>query len=278
MINKGCEVNYCFKKGFILSEEHLQIVSSMIKERYPDEDVLYKITKSDSYIFQTSDINEIFKEENGNANLINKLNIIINNNDYINFDLCFEKGEYSFLKIVGEDKDKIFLLYNEIKVYVEKEITTVKTFWAYDALQTICSTLSTLLMLGCMLFMLTFFSYSETKGSNEKLNEALHSSDIMVKLNYLILKNGDNRKFVEEYVYILIPAMVVAFFLLYVPKLLRFFWGKRGVLRITDYFLFGKQKNVYDKRIKIKNNIIWTIGIGLIVSIVGGLLVYIFTK
>ncbi len=44
MINKGCEVNYSFQNGFILGEEQLQTLSSKIKERYPKEELIYKIT------------------------------------------------------------------------------------------------------------------------------------------------------------------------------------------------------------------------------------------
>ena len=66
--------------------------------------------------------------------------------------------------------------------------------------------------------------------------------------------------------------------LIFLPKIVEFLWGKKGVLRLDDYFLIGKQKNVYDKKMKMRNNLIWTIGIGLVVSIVGGLLVYFFTK
>ncbi len=138
MINKGCEVNYSFQNGFILGEEQLQTLSSKIKERYPKEELIYKITKSDSYVFQTVDINEIFKEENGNGNFIKKLDMIMDNGDIINFSLCFEKGEDTSLKITGDNKDKIYLLYNEIKTYVEKEVTTVRTFLKYDILKGIC--------------------------------------------------------------------------------------------------------------------------------------------
>ena len=103
MINKGCEVNYSFQNGFILGEEQLQTLSSKIKERYPKEELIYKITKSDSYVFQTVDINEIFKEENGNGNFIKKLDMIMDNGDIINFSLCFEKGEDTSLKITGDN-------------------------------------------------------------------------------------------------------------------------------------------------------------------------------
>lgn len=276
MVNKGCEVSYCFSKGFILNEEHLQTISSMIRERYTEE-LVYKITKSDSYIYQTSDINEIFKEENSNANLINKLVVAIDNSDIINFQLCFEKGKPSTLKIVGEDKDKIFLLYNEIKTYVEKEITIIKTFLAYDTLQSICSILSTFLMLGCFVFMQLMLKNSLSVGTAES-EKAINSSDILVKLNYLIVQLGNTDEKSVEYLHIFWPVMFGSIVLIFLPKIVEFLWGKKGVLRLDDYFLIGKQKNVYDKKMKMRNNLIWTIGIGLVVSIVGGLLVYFFTK
>lgn len=273
MINKGCEVNHDFKNGFILNEEHLQTLSSMIRERYTEE-LIYQITKSDSYIFQTSDINEIIKEENSSANLINKMAIIIDD-DNISFILCFEKGEATFLRIIGEDKDKIFLLYNEIKTYVEKEITTVKTFLSYDTMQNICSVLSSFLMIGSILLLLIPLSYSR---NNEGIDEAINSSDVLFKLNYLINQRGNTDRAMEKYMYIIFPIMVIAVILVFVPKLLRFLWGQKGVLRITDYFLFGKQKKVYDKKIKIKNNIVWTVDIGFLVSILAGLVIYFVTN
>lgn len=273
MINKGCEANYLFENGFILGEEHMITISSMIKERYSAEELLYRITKSNSYIFQTSDVKEIFKEENSNANLINKLEIIIDD-DNINFYLCFEKGEDSFLRIIGTDKDKIFLLYNEVKTYVEKEVAIVKTFLRYDMVQSISSTISMVLLLGCLFFSLTEVNHVNTGG----IESALNSSDVLVKLNYIINQQSENKLGISKYSYSLIPIMFISLLLMFLPRLLMFFWGKKGVFRITDYFLVGKQKNVYDKKIKIKNNIIWTVGIGFLVSIVAGLLVYIFTK
>lgn len=274
MINKGCEVNYYFKNGFILSEEHLQTLSSMIKGRYAEEELIYRITKSSSYIYQTSDIDEIFKEENSKANLINKLDIIIDNEDRIKFSLCFEKGEYSCLRIIGVDKDNVFLLYNEIKTYVEKEITTVKTFLSYYALQSICSSVSSLLLLSGMLYMFMGIINAKTEG----LNEALNSSDVMAKLNFIISQQNNNGINNKRDMYVFLPIAVISTLLLFIPKMLNFFLSKNGVLRITDYFLFGKQKNVYDKKIKVKNNVIWSIGIGFLVSIVAGFFVYVFTK
>lgn len=262
MINKGCEVNHCFKNGFILGEEHLQILSSKIKERYTEEELIYRITKNNSYIFQTLDINEIFKEENSNSNIINKLEIIIDNNDTINFSLCFEKGENTSLKIIGTDKDKIFLLYNEIKTYIEKEITTVKIFIKKEDLVDICIGIILLTLLVFLLFLEQFTSFDKTK-----VEDILNSSNISIKLNFLIER--------QEYFNLYYGNLFFSFLTII---LLKIFINKNTILGITDYFLFGKQKNVYEKKIKTRNNIIWTIGIGLVVSTVAGLFVYFLTK
>ncbi len=273
MINKGCEVNHCFKNGFILGEEHLQILSSKIKERYAEEELIYRITKNNSYIFQTLDINEIFKEENSNSNIINKLEIIIDNNDTINFNLCFEKGENTSLKIIGTDKDKIFLLYNEIKTYIEKEITTVKIFIKKEDLVDICLGIIFLTLLAFLLFLEQFTLFDKTK-----VEDILNSSNISIKLNFLIEKQSYSSLDFEKNKNILFPITVILFFSFLIIILLKIFINKKTILGITDYFLFGKQKNVYEKKIKTRNNIIWTIGIGLIVSIVAGLFVYFLTK
>lgn len=274
MINAGCEVNCCFKNGFILREEHLQTLTSIIKDRYPNETLIYKITKSNSYVFHTTDINEVINEENSNANIINKLDIIVDNNNIINFSLCFEKGEDTRLKLEGIDKDSIFLLYNEIKTYVEKEITIVKTFLKYDVLKGVCYIITLLAMLGCLLFMiLTLF-----QNDISNVNDILASSDIATKLNYLIEQQANNIKLAGESIYFILPILFGVMLFSFIPGILRFFFGKNGILRITDFFLFGKQKNIYEKKIKTKANIVWSVCIGLVVSIVAGFFVYFITN
>lgn len=274
MVNNGCEVTYSFQNGFILGEEQLQTLSSKIKERYPKEELIYRITKNDSYVFQTLDINEIFKEENGNGNFIKTLDMIIDNGDIINFNLCFEKGEDTSLTIIGNNRDKIYLLYNEIKTYVEKEVTTVRTFLKYDILKGICYIVSILVLFGYILFMMS----SIFDNRVEKVKDVLDTSNLAIKLNYLIERQINASKEAEEDIYIFVPIVVIAILLIIIPILLKFLWGKNGVLRITDYFLFGKQKNIYDKKVKVKNNIIWTVVVGLVISIIGGFIVYFITK
>ena len=62
------------------------------------------------------------------------------------------------------------------------------------------------------------------------------------------------------------------------PILNSIFLKKGSAFRITDYFLFGKQKEVYNKKLKLKNQIIWTVVVGLFISIIAGFIVYFMTN
>lgn len=138
----------------------------------------------------------------------------------------------------------------------------------------ICYIVSMLLLFGFMLFMVS--SLLHNRAENAK--DVMDSSDLAIKLNYLIERQASDSKDAEEYMYIFTPIAVIAVVLVIIPVLLKSLWGKNGVLRIADYFLFGKQKTIYDKKVKVKNNIIWTIGGGLIISIISGFVVHFITK
>lgn len=273
MKNKGCEVSHLFKKGFILSQENILTLTSIIHQRYEDE-LVYELMKNDSYIYQTSDLDEIFKEENGKANRISKFSIGIDSGDKIRFYLGFEKGERTILKIMGEDKDKIFLLYNEIKTYVEKEITTAKTFMIDDNLQSICSILSIFFMFGSMISMVFLLG----KYNSSEVEKIINSSDIELKINYLIMRRENGGRILEEKMGIILIVMMCSVVIIFLPKLGKILFGEKGIISITDYFLIGKEKNLYERKMKTRNNVIWTIGIGMVVSVVAGLIVYFFTK
>lgn len=274
MIAEGCEVNYSFKKGFILNEEHIKYISAIIHTRY-DEKIIYKIVKSNSYIYQTEHINELLNEENGKANFINELDIIMNKKGELCLCLCFKKGMPSVLKIIGTEKDKVFMLYNELKNYIEKEVTTVRTFSLSNTFKGVCLVLSMGLLFVGVLFYMYFLSNTISDG----LEEVISSSDIMVKLNYIIAHQGgaDVITF-EKYKFVFLPIILLSFLLIFFSDLFEVFWGKNGILVRTDYFLIGNQRNLYYKRTNMWNNVIWVIGVGFIVGVLAGLLVYFITK
>lgn len=275
MVNLGCEVDYTFKNGFILGVEHLHTITSKIKERYPDEALIYKITKSDSYVYSSADVDDIINEENGSSNYIKKLEVILNSSETINFNLCFEKKQNTTLRIKGSDKDKIYLLYNDIKTYVEKEITTVRFFIDYESVSTLIGIvmIPLLFVAGC----LAFSSFNEDKYRDAAIN-ALNSNDLGIKLNYLIEEKIRSSTFSGREGPLVRIIMWIAVLTMLGTMLYSFLMRKESVIRITDYFLFGKQIKIYDKKLKLRNQIIWTVVVGLIISMIAGFIVYYVTK
>lgn len=274
MIKKGCEVSYIFHKGFILNIDHIQTISSIVNERYSNEELIYRITRTDSYRYQTSDINEVINEENSNANKIKKLSFSIDDGDRINFDLCFEKGESTVLKISGEDKDKIYLLYNDIKTYVDKEITVVRIPATQSTLRNICLAISSIVLLG------VFFFFGFLLTSDQMTNgyeEVVNSSSELVKLNYLISQRVGDALLFDKYKYVLFAIMTASVLIVFLPSLVNFIL-KKDILVLTDYFLIGKQVAIYEKKKSVRNKIFWTVVVGSLVSIVTGVFVYFMTK
>ena len=275
MINTGCEVDYRFRNGFILEPEHLHTLVSKIKERYPSEELLFRITKSDSYIYITTDINDVLDEENGSSNFIKKIELLIKNENIIEFNLCFEKNEDTLLRIKGSNRDNIYLLYNEIKTYVEKDITTVKLFFKKDSFSRLVLFITTIPLIGCMLLLISLLRNKRLfDESNELAKEVLSSQDISLKLNYLIekdtrYKNSISFSQMKYFEYMMVGTLLI----MLLSMVFRSFIGKDSAFRITDYFLFGKQRDIYEKKVKFKNNVLWTVFIGLVISVVAGVIV-----
>ena len=192
MVNLGCEVDYTFKNGFILGDEHLHTITSKIKERFPNEELVYRITRNDSYVYLSSDVDDIINEENGSSNYIKKLEFILNVSETLHFNLCFEKNEDTSLRITGSDRDKIYLLYNDIKTYVEKDITTVKLFINNDLSSKFYGA-PLIPLLG--VFACFIYSFSKENAYANAALIALESNDLGIKLNYLIEDRIRNLKF-----------------------------------------------------------------------------------
>lgn len=266
---KGSFARYNFKRGFILAEEHLRTISGIIRERYPNESVTYTIIKNNSFEYQTSVLEEVLREENGKANGILAIKIEIENEDNVYAAIIFEKGEQTILAIKSNDKDTAYLLYNELKTYIEKEVTTVKRFVSSEIIYNIIQYIIVIPIIIALSFMMNRNYYN----SSESIN-AIESKDIVYKLNYLICERQEYANEMKT-MYIILLCLIC---ILIVPHVLKIFFGKKGIFIISDCILIGKEIAEYEKKIKLRNNFIWTVLVGMLVSIIGGFLVFLITK
>ena len=128
-------------------------------------------------------------------------------------------------------------------------------------------------MLGC----LVFSGFNEDKYRDTAIN-ALNSNDLGIKLNYLIEDKIRNSTFSGREEPLVSILMWIAMLTMLGTTLYSVLMRKGSVIRITDYFLFGKQIKIYDKKLKLRNQIIWTVVVGLIIRMIAVFIVCYVTK
>lgn len=252
-----CENSRTFTKGFILREEHLQSIENIINKYFVDEKITYKITKNNFFSYISSDINDILKEDNSKTDYITKLEISINTSEIVNMILIFDKGEKTVLNFSCNNREKFKLFYSDLEDYLNQEVCVVGSF---DLQAFLVNTTSwgIIALIGDLLYnkLITI-----TKFKESDLKNVIQSSDIIEKLNYIISKT--EYKLIDSWFYLF--TIIIA--------IINVIGVVKHKLTFTDYFLFGKEIKIYEHKIALRNNIIWTIIIGLVVSVLGGIIV-----
>lgn len=271
MENKA-QIDFDFKKGFFLEEDDILKIDEIIKSRFnslPNPILKYRIRRSDSNEYTTDILDIILKEENCKAQEIVSLTFMAESNrekkvheyesDY-RLKLSFSKKDGTNLNIEGLDRDLVFLLKSDIKNYLDNNVN--KGFSIKDNM---IFRLNSMLFLMAFLFIfllgILFFKSSPT---NNKAN-ILKSIDVNEKLNYIIQQSSDFSLTSTNSTFYIIVAFMMLFTIGltfdFLPKLLGFIFP-------SNTFYIGKIMKVYDKKISLRNNIFWIVGIGLIVGII----------
>lgn len=259
----GAYVKYNFDKGFLLDEEKLRKIHDIITTRVK-ENIEYHIYRNDSFSFKTTDIEDIFKEENSKWTKFNEIKMNINSNDF-NFSLNFDEKTVN-LSIDGEDRDKVFLLYSELKDYISNDVCTQRIIIK----DTTDFFFTFILFVPVALIALLIFStrlQTSQEIDPDIITNVIKSDDIHEKMNFLIQlqikKNNEEEIF--SYVAVIYLAILI------IPILFRNQTVKLFIYIFpTNIFLFGKEIDNYNKKKELKNKIFWGIIIALMVSIVGG--------
>lgn len=269
MILIGAYANYTFDKGFILNEEKLRKIHDLVSKRISDTEVKFTIFREDAYSFETNNIDDIINQDKWSK--IKEISIKLGkDNKNLNLLLDFNESGVN-LKIDGESRDIVFILFSDLKDFISKEVCFLKT------IKTIESS-----MLYCVLFLFIFaiiyyifFTNSDIpKISNENITNLLESNDTNVKINFIVkqyIKENNNTKMNIFYWSPVLLGFVVLFF---GDKIAKFF----TFLYPSNLFLFGKEIDEYKKKIELRKNIFWTVLVALLISIIGSLIVWIITS
>lgn len=261
----GAHVEHKFPNKFLLNEERLRKIKSVIETRLGTigikKNLSYKVYRGDTSYYETQTVEDVIKEDNEDWRKITRLELLISEGDAMVFALSFSEDGV-ILKIEGTNRDNIFLMYSDLKTYIENDVTTCGRIFGRNSLFYPLYSMFTVML---VIIAVMFIFYSEPKNIKA---EALKSSEIITKLNYLINSGEDTRKFVPWFFGTIIGVSILLFVGSRVYK----------YIKPGNEFLFGRRMGAYEKRKVVLNKIYWGIGIAFCVAVVAGIIVWLITR
>lgn len=267
-------VEHKFKRGFILNEENLRKIHEIIIKRFNEiDDSLkpqYEILRSDSYAYITNDFKDIINEDNSAYNRILKITIFEKIDEVFYFELSFSQDDGTYIFIKGEDRDLVYLLLSDLRTYLNNDVNkriivdnrSVKNIIYY-----------TQMLMSAVAFLLLFFNISSKASCAISFESAIKTQNLQEKLNYLVYQSyAKDYSNVNTYLTTFVMIFLIFIFAsLFLNKLIQ-----RVVIYFYPFnvFLFGKKNIEYEKTTEIKSKILWTIIVGLIISLVAGFIVF----
>ena len=269
----GAFVSHEFTRGFLLNEERIRKINHIIQERlktFSDErESKYKIYRADSFVYETTNIEDIISEDNAEWQRIIRITVSAEYSDELSLELDFE-CDGTTLRIEGSDRDNVYLLSSDLREYLENEVNTIRR---YPRARRVIP--AVMLLIPLILFSAFLFNtYTLSRSGSDDMVNIIESEDMNKKLNFLIEKSYPSRdSFSNTMIFLLaaITSMVFSIIVLMmgpdtIAKPYRYLFP-------TNLFLFGKESRRHEQRIALRGKVVWGVGITLLVSIAAGLVV-----
>lgn len=257
-------IEYEGKKGFLLKKEHISKIENAIKHRLEmwgiSQDIIYKVYRCDSYYYYTSSIQKVFDEENSKKDKIKKL-CISSEGEQIKINFIFDGQDGLSVQIESQDEDKSYLLYNDLRDYLEAEVLVIRSpKHAREVLVIICA--------AAVLIM--FIAMTLSIPGIESAESVLEKS-IDEKINYLIISRSKIKSEVSPMLMSMGGMLAVSFIVL---------WSRyiASILFKRNIFCWGKEEKNYIKYVKLRSKIFWAIGIPVVLAFLGFLLEKVFPE
>ncbi|TDB26390.1 hypothetical protein ATCM_01130 [Stenotrophomonas sp. ATCM1_4] len=282
----GAMIFHEFERGFCLTEEGLRRIQAIIKERIPrDCIVTYVVTRGDAFTYRTKEIDDVLDEVNDATRQVVALEVEAQPERVdreeggageVSFRLMlvFRSARTSAsywehagctLEIQGADRDAAYLMLSELKNYISSDVANLRRFDKSNVELFAAIIALVLLLTGVAVYILKpEFGAHVLAGAAQ---EALKSTDISEKLNYLISVEAKRRS-LSGLAVVCVLAGVVAFgSSAVVSKTLGRFFP-------TDIFAWGKRKQKYDSDVELRGKLFWGLAVAFAVSIVAGVVVW----
>lgn len=265
-------VEHRFKRGFLLDEERFRKLNSIIQNRLsklePPLKHSFRVYRADSYSYETDKVDDVTKEDNPDWQRITRLQVKAEHKDSFNLDLDFS-DDGTFIKMVGDDRDAVFLLFSDLREYLQNEVNTGFRFTE--------TTRRFLAMLMPLFFIVVspiiiMFTLKMPEVDTDKVASLVAEEDLVTKINFLLERSliTQDSIFRKGPALGFIIVMPILFILTITPL------GEKvcGFLFPSNLFLFGMQNQKFLRHRHLLANIVWGVIVAFVISLVAGLLVW----
>ncbi|MFJ2427638.1 hypothetical protein [Pseudomonas sp. NPDC087804] len=256
----SAKVSKKFDKKFELNEESIRRIHSDIRKRVPEDkhkEIIFEIFREDSLVYRTSEIDRVLSESNDSTQKIKSVKIEYLD-ESLNIELIFDSVDGAKLTVVGEDRDTVYLISSELKEYIQKEVA----FLFGGNLQSRNVLVGAMFISMLAILLVLTNSYSPV-SITIPMSAALESTDLNVKMNYIISNMANKPRDTRAGFIMIIPVLLSFGVLLPLGKIMQYFFP-------GNIFLIGKQISIISNRRGFVRNIFWCVIVGSIIAMVTG--------
>lgn len=262
----GTSVNYEFKKGFILDEERIRKINDLIIEKahLKSKGIVpnYQIYFENSFTFNSNKIQEIIDLPNNSVDKITRIKISLN---IKNLELIVDiNPKDSLLQIEGESRDLIFVLFSDLRDYLNKEVFTI---WSNKIDKRYIRLLIPIFLISLLSY--TMFRFIDSNNIDKpELIKIINNDDILPKINFLLQERLNLPTESYEFLKWMLPVSIFSSILMVLPITDYLIVKPFRYLFPSHLFLFGKAIEENKKRKNLLDKILWGGLIALVISIV----------
>lgn len=264
--------HYELSKGYTLDEGRLRKIDEILKTRSKHIEgqsrQTFKVYRSDALVYTTTDLHILLAERNDKSQHIERVTIGLASDDTFELSLDFDQtGVY--LDVEGNDRDFVYVIFSDIRNFIEHNASTLNNrdlpFKVTNAL--------VFAFIAVSITPLINITYKMTSFRPPiRYEDALNSSDVLIKLNYLISRTppialGKNLLFSMS---LLLAASAVMIFRRPIYLLIRYLFP-------LNIFLIGEEIGHTARRANIRNSIFWVVIVGSTISTITGFFVWFLT-
>jgi hypothetical protein len=259
------------KKGFILDEERIRKINELLIVRGREVSIdcrpSYMVYRADAFNYVTEDIQDILNENNADWQRLLRITVTMKHIDDFSLILDFDKE--TSLHIEGKDRDLVFLIFSELRLYLTNEVNTLADTGAQ---------IRTALIFAGVLALIAF-TWWIARGTPSQgppvtsltMETALASGDLQTKLNYIIenLQSQGSTLPIEKAPWLIAMFVVITIIVL----------GRNAIMRPINalypshVFLIGKETEKHANRLALRQNIFWGVIVAAAISLIIGLMV-----